>query len=121
MRRVLKIEFKYEESRMKSRSLLILLVCSFSGLSFAEIVWIDVRSAPEHFIDHIDGDIRISYSDVAEKIPQLYPDKDTEIHFYCRAGVRAGKALEQLKQAGYANVFNAGSIGDARQQRGLSD
>ncbi|WP_445083070.1 rhodanese-like domain-containing protein [Candidatus Nitrotoga sp. BS] len=36
---------------------------------------------------------------------------------YCRGGVRAGKALSALRNAGYTNVQNVGGINDARKLR----
>ena len=93
------------------------IACS---LSFAETVWIDVRSAVEYKLDHIDGDIRISHGDIVGEVSTLYPAKDTAIHLYCRSGGRAGKALTALTEAGYTNVSNVGSIQNARKERGIS-
>jgi phage shock protein E len=89
----------------------------FSAISFADPVWIDVRSVLENKIDNIEGDIRISHSDIVEEVSRIYPDKNTDIRLYCFSGGRAGKALHSLKQAGYQNVQNVGSIGNARKVR----
>ncbi|MDD1793771.1 hypothetical protein L4D06_19370 [Enterovibrio makurazakiensis] len=85
----------------------------------AEAVWIDTRSAAEHFFDNIPGDVRFSHSDIVKEVTALYPDKNQEIRLYCLSGVRSGKAMKALKAEGYQNVFNAGGIEDAREQRGL--
>lgn len=87
----------------------------------AEPVWIDVRSAEEHKLDNIEGDIRITHTDALPEVTNLYLNKDAEIHLYCRSGRRAGKAMSDLIQAGYTNVHNVGSIDDARQTRGIVD
>lgn len=100
---------------------LIIITLCFSLPSFAEPVWIDVRSSLEYKIDHIEGDIRISHGDIVDRVSSLYPDKETEIHLYCRSGGRAGKAMTALQQAGYSKVTNIGSIGEARKQRNLKD
>lgn len=89
----------------------------FSSMSYADPVWIDVRSVLENKIDNIEGDIRISHSDIVEGVSKIYPDKDTDIRLYCRSGVRAGKALSALQDAGYTNVHNVGGINDARKLR----
>lgn len=89
----------------------------FSSISFADPVWIDVRSVLEHKIDNIEGDIRISHSDIVDEVSRLYPDKNTDIRLYCLSGGRAGKALSSLKHAGYNNLQNVGSIDDARKVR----
>lgn len=91
----------------------------FSSLSHADPVWIDVRTLVEHTIDNIEGDVRISYSDIVEGVNKLYPDKETDIRLYCRSGGRAGVALSALEQAGYRSVQNVGSIDDARRLRGI--
>lgn len=93
----------------------------FSVFSYAETAWIDVRTAVEHKIDHIEGDIRISHGDIVEKVTELYPNKDTDISLYCRSGNRAGKAKSALEEAGYTQVTNAGSIDDARKIRSIED
>lgn len=100
---------------------LFLAILCFSLISHAEVVWIDVRSSIEHSIDSIDGDIRISHGDIVEEVSELFPDKNTQIHLYCRSGGRADKAMSALIDAGYINVSNAGGIDDARKERGLND
>lgn len=100
---------------------LFLAALCFSVMSHAEVIWIDVRSSIEHSIDSIEGDIRISHGDIAEEVSELFPDKNTQIHLYCRSGGRADKAMSALIGAGYTNVSNAGGIDDARKERGLND
>jgi phage shock protein E len=106
----------------KNSRILFLLGAMFCSLwSYADTVWVDVRTAFEHTIDNIEGDIRISHGEIVEEIHKIYPDKDTEISLYCRSGARAGKAMSALKEAGYTKVSNIGGIDDARKQRGLSE
>ena len=100
-------------------SFLILLSVLFILQAHAETVWIDVRSVVEHKISNIEGDIRISHSEIVSEVSRLFPDKDTEIRLYCRSGNRAGKAMSALMEAGYTNISNAGGIDDARKARGL--
>jgi len=104
-----------------SKLSVLLISISLTSFSYAEAVWIDVRSSFEHLVDNIEGDIRISHEDIVEGITTQFPDKDTEIHLYCRSGSRSGKAMSALKQAGYTNLTNAGGINDARKQRNLTD
>ncbi|WP_245621496.1 MULTISPECIES: rhodanese-like domain-containing protein [Enterovibrio] len=107
---------------VKTKQIVIGLVAMLlSGVVHAEAVWIDTRSAAEHFFDHIPGDIRFSHTDIVNEVTALYPDKNQEIRLYCLSGVRSGKAMKALKAEGYQNVFNAGGIEDARAQRGLLD
>ena len=99
-----------------------LLITLFAGsLSYAETVWIDVRSKMEHSLDNIEGDIRISHDEIVENVENRFPDKNTEIRLYCKSGGRASRAISALKTVGYKNVSNAGGIQDARKERGLGD
>jgi len=91
----------------------------FSSLSVADPVWIDVRTLAENQNDNIEGDPLIPHTSIVKVISENYPDKETDIRLYCRTGNRAGQALNALKLAGYHNVQNIGSIGDARKARGL--
>ena len=100
-------------------SLFLISMC-FSLASNAEAVWIDVRTVAEHSIDKIEGDIRIPHGDIIQGLSEKFPNKNTEIHLYCRSGRRAGKAMSALEQAGYKNISNAGGIDDARKERGLN-
>ena len=103
-----------------SRISFLLAVMCCSLLSYADTVWIDVRTSLEHKIDKIEDDIRISHSEIVQEIHKIFPDKGTEISLYCRSGVRAGKAMSALNEAGYTHVSNVGGIDDARKKRGLS-
>lgn len=85
----------------------------------ADDIWIDVRSSEEHQVDNIKGDLLISHDAIVEEVGKLYPDHETKIYLYCRSGNRAGNAKSALNKLGYKKVFNAGSIENARKQRGL--
>jgi len=112
---------------MKKLVLVITLLAVFfqtyiavAGSEKEEAVWIDVRSAAEYMLDHIEGDTRIAHSSIVEEVADLYPDKDTEIRVYCRSGGRAEKAKSALESAGYTHVTNVGGIDDARKLRSIS-
>ena len=78
------------------------------------VVWVDTRSWIENKIDSIEGDPRISYSDIVEGAKELGLQKNTSIRLYCAVGIRAGKAVKMLHAAGYSDVENAGGINDVR-------
>jgi phage shock protein E len=108
---------------------LLMTACSSMGGSQSsaidtmneDIVWIDVRTLEEYQGDHIDGDLNLPIQafSAAAVSSQLGLDKDAKIGLYCASGGRAGRALNMLEEAGFTNAFNAGGIGDAREQRGL--
>ena len=88
----------------------ILLIIFFSLPSISMTV-VDVRTEDEWKTGHIDGAIRIQWQDILQLPPKI--SKDEEIYLYCRSGNRSGKAAKILKDAGYINVINAGSIKQA--------
>lgn len=103
------------------RYIALLVVLVFSNHSLADAVWIDVRTSLEHKMDNIEGDVRISYSDVVPEVEKMFPDKNTPIKLYCRSGGRAGTAEQALKEAGYTDVENIGGIDDARKYRDIEE
>lgn len=105
---------------MLFKNLFIAVSLLFSSVVIAETVWIDVRSAAEYQVNHIAGDLRVSYNEILPKVVALYPNKDTDIRLYCRSGRRAGVAQSILEDAGYKNVSNFGSIENAKAKRNLN-
>ena len=97
----------------------VIAALMFSAASLAETVWIDVRSDIEHRLDSIEGDPRISHSEIVSEVEKLVPDKNTEIKLYCRSGGRADSAAKALENAGYTHVESVGGIEDARVIRGI--
>ncbi|WP_368737555.1 rhodanese-like domain-containing protein [Oceanospirillum sediminis] len=87
----------------------------FSSCVFAETAWIDVRTDAEYSAGHVDGAIRIPYQDIGSEIGSLFQNKEQEIILYCRSGRRAGVALNTLKEMGYTNVRNVGSLSNAKR------
>ena len=92
---------------MKKLLVLMIMLCGFS-VQAEPTYWIDVRTAVEHSMGHLEGSVNIPYGDIAGKISAVTEDKDAEIHLYCRSGGRAGKALRTLEGLGYTNVVNDG-------------
>jgi phage shock protein E len=71
---------------------------------------VDVRS-PEEFRDGFyPGAVNIPVQDIARRLGEL--QKDKAVVLYCASGGRSGMAARVLKQAGYADVINAGGLGD---------
>lgn len=96
------------------------LAMLFSSLSYAEPVWIDVRTLVENQRDNIAGDLRISHSNIVREVIKMFPDRETVFYFYDKTGGRSDIAISALKLEGYKSLHNAGSIEEARKQRGIS-
>ncbi len=67
---------------------------------------IDVRTPQEFQSGHIQGAKNINVLDpsFADKIAKL--DKSKTYMLYCRSGHRSGKALEQMRAAGFSKIYN---------------
>jgi phage shock protein E len=98
---------------------LVLMLAVTTHTTWAETVWLDVRSTLEYSMGHIEGAVHLPHTDVTEQASTLLPNKDDEILVYCRSGGRAGKAEAMLSKMGYSNVKNIGGLADAEKLKGL--
>ncbi|MCL2883650.1 MAG: rhodanese-like domain-containing protein, partial [Coriobacteriia bacterium] len=73
-------------------------------------ILVDVRTQSEYDSGHIAGAVLIPVDTVTAQAPSLLPDKSALIMVYCRSGVRATDAANQLAKLGYTNVYNLGGI-----------
>lgn len=78
----------------------------------SDYVIIDARTQEEFDEGHIEGAILIPEYEIAEKAPDLIPDKNALILVYCRSGRRSKIASEALAELGYTNVKEFGGIID---------
>jgi len=69
---------------------------------------VDVRTPGEFNSGHLQNAKLIPINQVSARINEFGADKNRPIVVYCKSGSRSGKALDILKQAGYANVHNGG-------------
>lgn len=71
-------------------------------------VLIDVRTAEEFATGALPGAKLIPHGDIAARITEVAPDKNTPVILYCRSGRRSGIAQDTLQRLGYTQVINAG-------------
>ena len=76
---------------------------------------IDVRQPEEFASRHLPSAINLPLDELAERIPQVAPDKSAVLLLHCQGGVRSGMAKRQLERLGYSQVFNLGSYGRAER------
>lgn len=70
-----------------------------------EVIILDAREKNEYQISHILGSKLVGYEEFnLAKLPKV--PFDTEIYVYCSVGYRSEKIAENLKKAGYKNVYN---------------
>lgn len=90
-----------------------------SMVAWADPIWIDVRTPHEFAQGHIPQAVLVPYDQIAQRIEQLVPDKNTDIRLYCRSGRRAGVALQTLQRLGYTRVVNEGGLQDVVTKYGF--
>ena len=76
---------------------------------------VDVRTETEYEDGNIKKAMNIPLYLVAQKVPELLPDRNKTILLHCRSGSRSFAAKRKLKGMGYTNVFNLGSFGRAKK------
>lgn len=70
---------------------------------------IDVREPWEWAMAHIPGATLIPMAEVPQRISEIDPNRPVVVH--CAVGARSAKVVEDLRQAGYTQVYNmAGGI-----------
>jgi len=84
-----------------------------SGSVDETAVVIDVRTEAEWNAGHLEGAILIPYDRLGAEIGRVAAEKKTKIDLYCRSGRRSGIGLETLRQLGYEDVSNLGSLENA--------
>ena len=72
---------------------------------------IDVRTHAEFVSGHIDGAFNLPLDRFNHDIHRVVPDKNTPVILYCRSGARSGHALSAMRQMGYHQAHNGGSVG----------
>ena len=99
------------------KNLLLIMLCTLCWCGAVaeenKSMIIDVRTLEEWKAGHLASAQHIELQNIAASIEQLVPDKDQQLYLYCRSGNRSGQAKAIIEQMGYANVVNAGGIGDA--------
>jgi len=98
----------------------VLVASSFAAKdeNSSEII-IDTRTEAEWNEGHLEGAVLIPYDTIVQGITPYAPDKNANINLYCRTGRRSGIAFETLKNAGYGNLKNLGSMENASQELGV--
>jgi len=86
----------------------------------AESIIVDVRTPEEYVAGHLDGATLIDIKDASfdAKIAELDPNASYII--YCRSGNRSAQAVERMKEAGFTNLTDLGSLENASEETGIA-
>jgi rhodanese-related sulfurtransferase len=81
---------------------------------------IDVRTPEEYAAGHLEGATLIDIKDASfdAKIAELDPNASYTI--YCRSGNRSAQAVERMKEAGFTNLTDLGSLENASAETGIA-
>jgi len=73
-----------------------------------KVILLDAREQREFEISHINNATHVGYNNFnLKKIVEVLPkDKNSKIVVYCSLGIRSEDVAEQIKKAGFTNVFN---------------
>lgn len=80
----------------------------FTSLVKQGAVIVDVRSASEFGMGHIQKAMNIPLDDLKAKL-NLLPGKDQPIILCCASGIRSARALKQLQSLGFGRLYDGGS------------
>jgi len=77
----------------------------------------DVRTAEEFATGHVDSSVNWPVQTIATgRMPDVA--KDVKIYVYCQSGSRSAQASGLLKDAGYSNVVDLGSLAHVESMGG---
>ena len=80
-----------------------------------DAILIDVRAQSEYDVYHLDNAINIEYTSIDKKIESVVDSKDKKIIVYCQSGKRSDIAAQTLKDLGYKNIYDLGSINNCKK------
>ena len=75
---------------------------------------IDVRTPQEFNADRLPHSTNVPLDRLRDRIQSVAPDRDAPVLLHCLSGSRSGVARRVLKQMGYTQAYNLGSITRAR-------
>ncbi len=74
-------------------------------------VMIDVRDIDEYYVKHAAQAVNLPLDEFSEEaLLKIIPDKNTKVFTYCRSGQRSRKAILQLADYGYKNLYDMGGL-----------
>jgi phage shock protein E len=82
-------------------------------------VLLDVRTAEEFADGHLDGAVNLSIldADFLDRVAQL--DRSVSYGIYCRSGNRSAAALEAMRELGFTDLVDLGSVAAAATAVGV--
>lgn len=93
---------------------LTLIISLFALFSLAgESIVLDVRTPSEYQESHVKGSTNVDFKNSSFKSEIEKLDKSKSYKLYCRSGNRSGQTLKIMKELGFKDVENLGSLSEA--------
>lgn len=81
---------------------------------------IDVRSPEEFRSGHVATAIHVPLGELSDRMPSLVGDVHKPLLVHCLSGGRSALAVKRLRELGYTEVYNLGSLSRAEAIAGSS-
>ena len=88
--------------------------------SFADAIVIDVRTPEEFAAGHLDGALLYNVQDPSFEASIAALDATATYVVYCRSGNRSAQAIERMKNVGFVNLTDLGSLQNASDETGIA-
>jgi len=89
-------------------------------MDYSTAIIIDVRTTEEFAAGHLDGALNYNVEDgtLEQALPSLDPNANYVV--YCRSGRRSAVALDLMKENGFTQIADLGSLEDAADATGFA-
>jgi phage shock protein E len=77
-----------------------------------DMILLDVRSFNDYGMGHIPNAVNIPLNSLSMLAKEQLPDQEAAIYVYCSTSDCTNEAVALLTEAGYTNVYSAGSYQD---------
>jgi rhodanese-related sulfurtransferase len=89
-------------------------------MDYSTAIIIDVRATDEFAAGHLDGAVNYNVEDgtLEQALPNLNPNANYVV--YCRSGRRSAIAADLMKENGFTQIADLGSLEDAADATGFA-
>ena len=89
-------------------------------MDYSTAIIIDVRTTEEFAAGHLDGAVNYNVEDgtLEQALPSLDPNANYVV--YCRSGRRSAVAVDLMKDNGFNQIADLGSLEDAADATGFA-
>lgn len=89
-------------------------------MDYSTAIIIDVRTTEEFAAGHLDGAVNYNVEDgtLEQALPSL--DQNANYVVYCRSGRRSAIAVDLMKENGFTQIADLGSLEDAADATGFA-